>query len=164
MRILVGVSFGTKALTYMVIHSSFFHGFTEKLNLGGNQFEGTIPTELGNLHALNELWLSLTNSFTGTIPTEIGKLSNLQCLALTQNKLQGPIPSEIGNLFKLKWIFLSDNKLEDSIPEELYECTQLEILFLSFNYLTGTISTRIGQLQKLSQRKNTHFYLYIYGC
>ena len=65
---------------------------TGRLGLGGNRLEGTIPTELGNLHRLWELWL-YPNRLSGTIPTEIGKLSNLENLVLMEKLTMLPYVS-----------------------------------------------------------------------
>ena len=49
----------------------------ERLRISTNEFTGTIPTELGALENLAELWIA-NNRFDGaTIPTEMGNLRNL---------------------------------------------------------------------------------------
>ena len=45
---------------------------------------------------------------------------------------------------------LQNNALHGPIPEVLWQLTQLEILFLHNNQLTSTISSRIGNLKKLT--------------
>ncbi|MFS7905657.1 putative non-specific serine/threonine protein kinase [Helianthus anomalus] len=47
------------------------------LNLGSNNFSGTIPNSIGSLAQLRDLNL-VYNSFYGTIPPEIGNLTNLE--------------------------------------------------------------------------------------
>ena len=44
--------------------------------LGNNEFDGEIPTELGNLRRLQFLGLE-DNDFDGLLPTELGRLSVL---------------------------------------------------------------------------------------
>ena len=45
---------------------------------------------------------------------------------------------------------LSKNALHGPIPEALWQLTQLETLNLQNNQLTSTISSRIGNLKKLT--------------
>jgi len=59
-------------------------GYVSVLNLGGNQLNGTIPSELGNLTNLTNLNLGW-NQFT-EIPSEIGILSSLTSLDLSGNQ------------------------------------------------------------------------------
>jgi hypothetical protein len=60
-----------------------------------NQIIGFIPSELGNLKALEILRMA-DNFLEGTIPSEIGSLPNLVDLYLEYNSLSGKIPSEFG--------------------------------------------------------------------
>jgi Leucine-rich repeat (LRR) protein len=46
------------------------------LHLFGNQFEGSIKSEIGNLKKLKSLSIA-SNEFTGTIPSELGKCEKL---------------------------------------------------------------------------------------
>ena len=45
---------------------------------------------------------------------------------------------------------LDTNALHGPIPESLWQLTQLEWLGLAYNQLTSTISSRIGNLKKLT--------------
>ena len=45
---------------------------------------------------------------------------------------------------------LGYNALHGPIPEALWQLTQLETLYLENNHLTSTISSRIGNLKKLT--------------
>jgi hypothetical protein len=44
--------------------------------------------------------LSMNNMFEGTIPTEVGQLSGLWSVSLANNDMGGEIPSEFGLLEK----------------------------------------------------------------
>ena len=46
---------------------------------------------------------------------------------------------------------LNSNALHGPIPEALWQLTQLERLYLQHNQLTSTISSRIGNLKKLTE-------------
>ena len=57
-----------------------------KLILGYNNLSGTIPTEIGNLKELTQIYLD-NNKLSGSIPTEIGNLKNLKILLISNNCL-----------------------------------------------------------------------------
>ena len=115
-----------------------------------NSLSGSIPTEIGNLSNLKELYL-IRNSLSGSIPTEIGNLSNLKVLNLYVNSLSGSIPTEIGNLSNLEELGLSNNSLSGSIPTEIGNLSNLEDLWLRGNSLSGAIPTEIGNLSNLEE-------------
>jgi Leucine-rich repeat (LRR) protein len=123
-------------------------GRVTELFLFGNQLNGSIPTELGNLTNLVELGLH-NNQLSGSIPAELGNLTNLQSLDLLQNQLSGSIPAELGNLTNLQYLGLHDNQLSGSIPAELGNLTNLQFLVLNNNQLSGSIPTELGNLTSL---------------
>ena len=67
------------------------------MDLSANNLSGPIPSELGNLTALEELDLG-PNDLSGPIPSELGNLTALRYLYLYGNALSGPIPPWLGNL------------------------------------------------------------------
>ena len=109
---------------------------------------GEIPTELGSLANLEELWLS-ENQLTGEIPAEIGSLSNLVELILWGNRLTGAIPPELGSLSNLEVLSLTTNQLTGEIPAELGSLSNLTRLFLWGNQLTGEIPPELASLANL---------------
>jgi Leucine-rich repeat (LRR) protein len=121
----------------------------KNLNLYYLNLTGKIPTEIGQLVNLNQLYLD-NNQLTGKIPTEIGQLVNLDILKLNNNKLTGKIPTEIGQLVNLNTLYLHDNKLTGKIPTEIGQLINLNDLYLDKNQLTGKIPTEIGQLVNLN--------------
>ncbi|XP_048547769.1 receptor-like protein EIX1 [Triticum urartu] len=67
------------------------------LDLGHNQFSGTLPAWIGEkLPSLSFLQLR-SNMFYGHIPVELTKLVNLQYLDLAHNNISGTIPGSIVN-------------------------------------------------------------------
>jgi hypothetical protein len=77
-------------------------GRVSKLLLISNNLAGPLPSELGQLSALQGLWLS-SNKLTGAIPTELGQLKALTALVLSNNQLSGPIPPELWQLGTLRY-------------------------------------------------------------
>jgi len=73
---------------------------------GGGTFSGSIPSELGKLIQLKEVYLN-TNSLSGTIPASLGSLVEVESLALHGNNLQGTVLASLGvsNLKRLKILF-----------------------------------------------------------
>ena len=120
----------------------------EELYLWGNQLTGEIPAELGSLANLTGLSLS-GNELTGEIPSELGDLANLKELYLQGNQLTGEIPAELGSLANLTGLSLSGNELTGEIPSELGDLANLEELYLWGNQLTGEIPAVLGSLTNL---------------
>ena len=121
------------------------NGHVVDIYLNGNNLNGTLPTELGNLTQLEGLGLA-DNQLSGTIPSQIGSLTNLQQLYLSDNQLNGTIPSQIGNLTTAWDVELNNNQLTGSIPPELGNLTNLIWLYLSNNQLSGAIPAQLGNL------------------
>jgi len=86
------------------------------IDLSRNKFNGRIPNDIGELHALKGLNLS-HNRLTGPIPQSIRNLTNLESLDLSSNILTGMIPAELTNLNSLEVLDLSNNHLVGEIPQ-----------------------------------------------
>ncbi|KAM0068540.1 putative protein kinase RLK-Pelle-LRR-XII-1 family [Helianthus debilis subsp. tardiflorus] len=123
------------------------------LSLELNQLHGNLPLSIGNLAGVSSLYLA-TNHFTGSIPSTIGNLQKLQVLDLHKNQLLGRIPDTIGNLSLLITLSLSSNKLEGAIPSSLGNCRRLLELDLGDNRLNGKIPTQLLKLSSLSKTLN----------
>ena len=134
-----------------VIIPSEIGNLTELQNLWLNDgFSGIIPPELGNLTKLE--WLGLQYNFLiGSIPKELGNLVELKQLVLGHNQLSGNIPKELGNLINLKNLVLIENQLTGNIPKELGNLFNLNGLYLRNNQLTGKIPKELGELVKLKE-------------
>jgi len=119
-----------------------------QIDLEDNNMQGKIPSEIGNLSALINLYF-INNQLSGAIPASLGNLNQLKRLHLNSNQLTGTILSELGNLSQLRGLQLGDNQLSGTIPEEIFNLTNLEYLSLYQNNLFGTISSEISNLIKL---------------
>jgi len=95
------------------------------LQIVGNNYCGSIPTEIGRLTNLNELFLR--GGITGSIPSEIGQLTSLKTLALFGNQLEGTLPNELGMLQNLKFFQLFKNNLSGSIPNGICNSNGIRI-------------------------------------
>ncbi|KAM6549930.1 hypothetical protein CsatB_021606 [Cannabis sativa] len=94
-------------------------GSLQKLDLGGNEFSGTIPSQICDwVPFITTLDLS-GNAFSGSIPPELGKCSYLNELVLSDNRLSGTIPYEIATLGRLKKFSVANNQLTGTIPTSL---------------------------------------------
>ncbi|CAI9273683.1 unnamed protein product [Lactuca saligna] len=118
------------------------------LNLGGNRLYGNLPSGIANLVGLTTLYVD-ENSLTGKIPSTIGKLQRLQNADLSKNQFSGPIPDDIGNLSLLTNLWLHSNRLE-YIPSSMGNCRNLLELHLDDNQLSGRIPKQLVQLSSLT--------------
>lgn len=114
-------------------------GHVRSLSLHGNGLAGSLPDELGDLSALQYLYLS-HNQITGTIPSRLGELPDLRHLHLYRNRLGGPVPTELGGLANLRELKLGYNRLEGELPPSLTALPLLgdASLDLGYNMLTAS--------------------------
>ena len=104
---------------------------------------GVIPTQLGNLTALETLDLG-GSELTGSVPTQLGALTKLTRLDLGDNKLTGAIPTQLGSLTALTSLDLSDNALSGGLPAGLRNLPPtLATLRLAGNAVTGCLDERL---------------------
>ncbi|CAN4092536.1 unnamed protein product [Withania somnifera] len=117
----------------------------ENLSLENNYLEGTISPffKFGKLRGLR-LW---GNNFNGSIPSNVTGLQNLQSLYLSSNNLSGTVPSWIFSLPSLSWLYLSDNHLSGKIPE--FKSQALIVVTLKQNQLEGPIPKSLLNQQNL---------------
>lgn len=152
-------------------------GHVTQLSLPGNNLNGRLPANIGDLSHLQRLdlqarWVSATNgckSFymesreirgaircpnnIGNPAREIGDLTELQFLNLTDLSIT-ELPSEIGKLSSLQYLILSDNELS-TLPSEIGNLSSLRSLALYRNQLTS-LPPEIGNLSGL-------MFLYLLG-
>lgn len=109
------------------------------------RLSGTIPPELGDLHALEILDLS-QNPLIGEIPSELGDLNDLVILRLKSTYLGGAIPLELADLTKLQRLELHSGNFSGIIPPELATLTDLTTLDISDNRLEGCIPSEFSDI------------------
>ena len=147
--------------------------------MGGNQLTGQIPTWLGDLKYLEELYLD-DNQLTGTIPPALGGLSELEELSLSGNQLTGCVPISLkealedfgelnlpfcespdraalvalyhatnGDNWHEDENWLTDAPLDDWHGVKTDENGLVVELELEYNNLTGELPTELGSLTAL---------------
>ncbi|MFW5872776.1 MAG: immunoglobulin domain-containing protein [bacterium] len=116
---------------------------------------GNIPSEIGNLTALQVMYLSYNDNLSGSIPPEIGQLDSLLDLEISNCNLNGNIPPEIENMSSLENLDISNNQLTGNIPPEIEQNQDLTKIWLGGNELTGTIPSEIGSLLELKDIRLT---------
>ncbi|PIN03851.1 Ras suppressor protein (contains leucine-rich repeats) [Handroanthus impetiginosus] len=108
------------------------------LNLNGNSFNGSIPSDIGSLSRLVFLDMS-NNLLEGSIPPEIGNLTEIQYISLYNKNLAGEIPYQIGNFQKVEYLDFGSNYLETPDWSRIPSCLNLTFFDLSLNHLTGPV-------------------------
>ncbi|KAK7294752.1 hypothetical protein RJT34_17648 [Clitoria ternatea] len=145
--------------------------FMRILFLGGNNFYGKVPHELGRLFRLEGLYftnntlegefpisncsklraLNLAgNHFSGQIPMEIGSFQKLQVLQISINNISGHIPASIGNLSSLVLFTVAYNNLEGNIPQEIGHLKNMKTMYFGNNKLSGMLPSSLFNLSSLT--------------
>ncbi|NJM26094.1 MAG: hypothetical protein HC859_12010, partial [Bacteroidia bacterium] len=86
-----------------------------EIQLSANALTGSIPSSIGNLGELTNLFLT-SNKLSGELPAELGNLNSLYFLSVQDNKLTGPIPAGLASLPALFYVALVDNQFT-SLPD-----------------------------------------------
>lgn len=128
------------------INCQMFFGNVIHLWLPGNNLNGTIPEELGNLELR---WLYLPdNHLTGSIPASVAS-ANFAQIVLSNNHLTGAIPSEIGASTGLLALDVSHNNLDGKLPDTLGQLSNLEVLNVSYNSFLGSLPHNLMNIRNL---------------
>ncbi|XP_028082865.1 probable LRR receptor-like serine/threonine-protein kinase At3g47570 [Camellia sinensis] len=110
---------------------------------------GGVLFTFGNLSSLIMFYASF-NGINENIPKILSQLTNLNGLALTQNKLVGSIPSSIFNLSSITVIDIVGNQIQGTLPSNI-EITlpNLQWLNSGLNLFTGSIPISMSDATKL---------------
>ncbi|XP_038683539.1 putative receptor-like protein kinase At3g47110 [Tripterygium wilfordii] len=135
----------------------------EKFSFANNTFVGSIPSSIGNLTKLKELYLSF-NYLRGDILQELGNLIELEIVDMRNMGVGGPIPFFIFNTSSLRKTNLFRNHLVGSLPVDIcHHIPLLQSLYLGDNKLTGGIPKSIENCTLLEKLRVDHNYLKEYG-
>ncbi|XP_057834654.2 receptor like protein 22 [Cryptomeria japonica] len=170
----------SRTLWYLDLHNNSLEGDLpvppagiRLLHMSMNQFNGSIPIDIGQ-HLQYTHFLSLSsNNLSGPIPNSICtpdlkvlELSNnmlsgiipphltrncsfLSVLDFAENHLEGKMPAEWGNLEELHTLKLNTNHLTGIIPSSISKCRSLQVLDVANNNLEGSIPHQIAMLPQL---------------
>jgi Leucine-rich repeat (LRR) protein len=104
-----------------------------------NAMSGTLPSELGRLTLLTGLRLHHNNAVSGRVPATLFQLQRLEQLDLYEMSLSGPLSSLVGKLRSMMHLRLYSNQLTGTVPTQLADLSQLRVLRLEFNQFEGTV-------------------------
>eukprot|EP00536_Pseudo-nitzschia_multiseries_P004730 jgi/Psemu1/188782/e_gw1.81.134.1 len=149
-------------------------GSTLMINLGKNEFTGTIPASLDRLSILPITWrvnvggtqtkdfdgIQHANDFfkqlyadntpiSGTIPSEITRIHNLEVLSLQGCDLNGELPVGIFAMSSLERLYLAQNNFQGFVPDRWSALKNLEVLSLAQNAFRGNIPHSLGNAPSL---------------
>jgi hypothetical protein len=117
--------------------------------VSSNDFNGTLPAQIGNMSHLKYLFASANGFTPGFIPGFLANLTKLEELGLKSTNLLGGIPAFLGDLNELIFLDLDDNMLSGPLPTELAQLTKLQFLLLNRNELSGNIPIEFAALTSL---------------
>ena len=116
----------------------------------GDGLTGTIPTQVGQLKALNSLSFAFNDYLNTTLPTQLGHLTNLRLLEFNNaQQIHGPLPTELGKLTKLEYFMGLNTAITGNVPEEFENLSSLKIMNFVGTSLTGTVPEGICDITSL---------------
>ncbi|XP_071718067.1 receptor-like protein 9DC3 [Rutidosis leptorrhynchoides] len=128
-----------------------YSGTLQGLILKGNNLQGELQNSLSNCHHLEVL--DLENNLNGTFPDWLGRLSNLFVGQLQEKFFQNfdAMKHVIRGSAMPEYLNISgiDNKFEGDIPNVIGNLISLKVLNLSHNNLKGEIPNALGNLLEI---------------
>ncbi len=134
------------------------------LTLENLRLRGSVSELLQNLIRLTSLDLT-GNDFTGTLPTNVGDLKDLgefqlhsvwsECGFRIRFGANHELSSFVASVSRSQEILiLQSNRLTGQIPSELGLCNSLQELDLTGNHFVGHVPATLGNLTKLGELKS----------
>ncbi|THU53998.1 hypothetical protein C4D60_Mb10t20330 [Musa balbisiana] len=136
-----------------------------ELSLGTNRFSGGIPSTVGSLTLLEQLYID-SSGLSGPLPIDLANMTSLKTLklgdlsgadsnlsflenmkslftlSLRNCQVADEIPPFLANFSNLTYLFLGNNALSDLFPSEvLTENKNLTTVDVSFNNISGSLSS-----------------------
>eukprot|EP00934_Nitzschia_sp_Nitz4_P000682 Nitzschia sp. Nitz4//scaffold158_size52425//42947//45307//NITZ4_006863-RA/size52425-snap-gene-0.0-mRNA-1//1//CDS//3329537525//682//frame0 len=110
------------------------------LDLGENNLQGTIPSEIRLLSNLERLGLDKNPGLVGTLPADIGTLENLEGFFAGETSLSGTFPTTMEDLDQLKVLNMAGcTSMSGTFPRDLWHLKRLWTLDLEGMGLEGTL-------------------------
>ncbi|PON94092.1 LRR domain containing protein [Trema orientale] len=109
------------------------------LDLSSNSLSGNLPSCIGNASDGLELLNLGMNQFFGTIPLTFTKGNSLKYLNLHGNQFEGSLPHSLLNCKILEFVDVGNNKINGSFPQWLESLPELQVLILRSNRFSGPI-------------------------
>ncbi len=106
---------------------------------------GDLPSEIGQLPYLRELWIIGDEGITGSIPASWGALENLRDLSLSGTSVGGPVPDCLHSLQKLEILGLDGNYFTGNLPLWLADMPSLRNFGFWGNCLDGKIDPSLTE-------------------
>lgn len=100
---------------------------------------GQIPSAIGELRYLRELWIIGDSGIEGVLPASMANLTELRDLSISGTSIGGPIPECLSALQKLEILGLDNNRFTGNLP--LWLCSMPALYNFGFwgNCLDGQI-------------------------
>ena len=115
---------------------------------------GTIPTEIGALHALRSLNIHNNTQVSGTIPAQLAEPPALRFVSLHTSSLSGTLPRTLFTQ-RLRYFDASANSISGLMPS-FDELGSIQYLSAHSNQFSGTLSDSLGGLTGLVDRLYLH--------
>jgi Leucine-rich repeat (LRR) protein len=148
-ELIIKVDLGNNNLNgTLVTEIGFLGPSLQELRINGNLLHGHLPSEIGLLEKITSIDISGCQ-LTGFLPFEIGSLSSLIEIDLKNNMLSGPLPFKVGQLSKAEYIYIGENQFNGQIPSEIGSMTGLIVFQASNNQFSGTIPSQVSGLSNL---------------
>lgn len=132
----------TQVLEFLWYYTHILYFLVSPVHLNDNAFQGKIPSDLGNLRSLKELWLG-SNRMTGNFPSELGEAGSVELIALNENLLSGTLPDLFGKFTDLKIINLRNNLFSGAIPTSIFSGKIEHAVILDGNNFEGSVPEHI---------------------